>query len=253
MSPPPHPPHVEKNLRTWNRDSARYQSEHASQLGTVEPTWGVWARPEREVGALPEVAGKDVLELGCGGAQWSIALARRGARVTGLDVSAAQLEHARALIARAGVAVRLALASAEATGLPDASFDLVFCDHGAMSFADPLCTVPEAARLLRRGGWFVFNMATPWLDACWDPAADRVTDRLCADYFAMHAFATADAVTFQLPYGRWVKLLRRHGLAIEDLIELSPPEGAETTYRDFAPLAWARRWPAEHIWKLRKE
>ena len=34
----------------------------------------------------------------------------------------------------------------------DESFDLVFCDHGVMGFADPLRTVPEVARVLRPGG-----------------------------------------------------------------------------------------------------
>ena len=40
--------------------------------------------------------------------------------------------------------------------LADSSFDLVFCDHGAMSFCDPAVTLPEVARLLRPGGRFVF-------------------------------------------------------------------------------------------------
>jgi len=57
--------------------------------------WGVWQIPEDEIHALGEVAGKDVLELGCGAAQWSIELAGRGARPVGLDLSERQLEHAR--------------------------------------------------------------------------------------------------------------------------------------------------------------
>ena len=101
--------------------------------------------------------GKDVLEFGCGAAQWSIALAKRGARPVGLDLSDRQLEHARRLMAEAGVDFPLVHASAESVPLPDASFDIVFCDHGAMTFADPYRTVPEAARLLRPGGLFAFN------------------------------------------------------------------------------------------------
>ncbi|HVN40905.1 MAG TPA: hypothetical protein VMW19_22300 [Myxococcota bacterium] len=34
--------------------------------------------------------------------------------------------------------------------------------------------------------------------------------------------------------------------------ELRPPDGAATTYADYAPREWARSWPAEHIWKTRK-
>ena len=43
------------------------------------------------------------------------------------------------------VHVPLVQASAEAVPLADASFDIVFCDHGAMNFADPYRTVPEVA------------------------------------------------------------------------------------------------------------
>ena len=64
---------------------------------------------------------------------------------------------------------------------------------------------------------------------------------------------TGPFVEFRPTYGEWVRLFRTCGLAIEDLIELRPPADADTTYTDFAPLAWARDFPGEHIWKLRKE
>ena len=53
----------------------------------------MWQLPESELGVLGKVAGKDVLELGCGAAQWSILLTQWGARPVGLDNSAAQLEQ----------------------------------------------------------------------------------------------------------------------------------------------------------------
>ena len=68
--------------------------------------------------------------------------------MTGLDNSSRQLEHARTAMERAGVEFPLVHASAEATGLPEESFDVVFCDFGAMTFTDPANSVPEAARLL---------------------------------------------------------------------------------------------------------
>ena len=54
------------------------------------------------------------------------------------------------------------------------------------------------------------------------------------------------------PYGDWIRLFRANGLMVEDLIELRPPEDADTTYVDYAPLEWARAFPGEHIWKVRK-
>jgi hypothetical protein len=56
---------------------------------------------------------------------------------------------------------------------------------------------------------------------------------------------------FQLSYGGWIRCFRRHGLVVEDLVELQPPKGATTTYDDF-DADWARRWPSEQIWVTRK-
>lgn len=245
---------AEDNRAYWNRISAQYQAMHQRSLGITEPTWGVWAIPERELQVLGDVSDKDVLEFGCGGAQWSIALAKRGARMTGLDLSDEQLRFAEKLVREEGVGVKLVQGSAEAAPLPDASFDIVFCDHGAMTFADPRKTVPEAARLLRKGGLFAFNMATPLLDIVTDRSTERVSDRLVSPYFDMIPWSdTEGQTTFQLPYGEWIRLFRKAGLAIEELVELRPKENATTTYEGFVPLEWARQYPAEHIWKLRKE
>jgi hypothetical protein len=60
-------------------------------------------------------------------------------------------------------------------------------------------------------------------------------------------------VDFQLPYGEWIRLFRRSGFEVLDLIELRPPPSARTTYPWYAPLAWARRFPAENIWVVRRQ
>jgi ubiquinone/menaquinone biosynthesis C-methylase UbiE len=213
----------------------------------------VWQIPEDELHVLGDVAGKDVLEFGCGAAQWSIALAREGARPVGLDNSARQLEHARRYMDQSGVDFPLVHASAESVPLPDASFDIVFCDHGAMTFADPYRTVPEAARLLRPGGLFAFNHHSPFEAVCWADDAEEVGTTLIRDYFGMYVLLDEGEEYFQLPYGEWIRLFRANGFVIEDLIEPIPAEGATSTYRTDAALAWARRWPAECLWKLRKE
>ena len=46
--------------------------------------------------------------------------------------------------------------------------------------------------------------------------------------------------------------MRHNGFVVEDLIELRPPGDATTTYPEYVPHGWARRWPAENIWKVRK-
>jgi ubiquinone/menaquinone biosynthesis C-methylase UbiE len=245
--------HARRNREFWDRQSEAYHERNARfiERGLA---WGLWQLPEKELRVLDgDVAGKDVLELGCGAAEWSRALARLGAHATGLDNSAARLEHAHRAVAEEGLDVRLVHASAEAIPLPDASFDLVLADWGAPTFADPYLFVPEVARVLRRGGVFAFSGSTPLAWLAFDEPADAWDDRLHRDYFGMHSWDDPEgAVEFNLPTGEWIRLFRAHGLEIEDLIEIRPPEGAASTYRDEAATAWARRWPMEQIWKVRK-
>ncbi len=108
-----------------------------------------------------------MLEYGCGACQFGIRVAMRGARVTGLDFSAAQLRHGLTKMAETGVRFPVVQADGERIPFADERFDLVFCDHGVMGFADPLLTVPEVARVLRPGGLFVFNGTTPWMWVAW--------------------------------------------------------------------------------------
>jgi SAM-dependent methyltransferase len=156
-------------------------------------------------------------------------------------------------MADAGVEFPLVHASAEAVPLPDASFDVVFCDHGAMTFADPYRTVPEVSRLLRPGGLFAFSHHSPIETICWPVDAKEVGERLALDYFGMHAIEVDDEVVFNLPYGEWIRLFRANGFVVEDLIEPQPGPDATSSYRSAASLAWARRWPAEGIWRLRRD
>lgn len=238
---------ADRNRAYWDREADSYQAKHREHIGRPEPGWGVWQLPESELQVLGDVAGKDVLELGCGAAQWSILLAGQGARCVGFDNSERQLEHARA----AGADFPLVQGSAESLPFPDESFDVVFCDHGAMSFADQHLVVPEVVRVLRSGGLLAFSILSPLAWICWNDEADQLDAALHDDYFGLRRQEEEDgSVAFQLPFGEWIRLFRRNGLVVEDLLEPRPPEDATTTYG--YDLAWARRWPAEQIWKVRK-
>jgi SAM-dependent methyltransferase len=243
-----------RNQTLWDQRSDTYQSAHGEQLAASGgAAWGVWQIPESELAVLGSVDGRDVLEFGCGAAQWSVALHWQGAHVTALDASARQLEHARRLMASAGADFPLIHANAEATGLADRSFDIVFCDHGAMTFADPYRTIPEAARLLRPHGLLAFSMSTPIADIAWLPDDEHPGHVLAADYWDLRTIEPpGEPIAFQLPYGKWIRLFRDNGMVVEDLIELRPPADATSSYRDATDHAWARRWPMEHIWRVRR-
>jgi SAM-dependent methyltransferase len=245
------------NLASWERDSDDYQARNRAQLDRWDGLrWGIWDVPEDEIRALEDVEGVQALELGCGAAQFGLRVAARGADVIGLDFSENQLRHARTNVADRGARFPLVRANAEELPFADASFDLVFCDHGATSFTDPHRTVPEVARVLRPGGRFVFNISTPFIWTCWGDDEAPPGRELRRPYFALgreeHEEDGWRTIEWQLPYGAWIRLFRRHGLVVDDLVELRPAADATTTYDDYAPLDWARDFPGEHIWKLRK-
>ncbi len=73
--------------------------------------------------------------------------------------------------------------------------------------------------------------------------------------FGMHRFSWADgegAVEYHLPHGDWIRLLRANGFELVDLIEIQAPAGAEThEHYAYVTADWARKWPAEEIWRAR--
>lgn len=248
--------HVRRNRQHWETRSAEYQQQNRSQLNRWDDlAWGVWDVPERELDVFGDVAGVDALEYGCGACQSGIKLAAQGARVTGMDLSGAQLREGLANMQATGVSFPVVQADGEHVPFADASFDLVWCDHGVMSFADPYRTVPEVARLLRPGGLFAFSMLTPLL---WIAVGeqDQVGREFRMPYFGMHSLTFDDpewrTTEFQLPYGEWIRLFRANGFVVEDLLELRPPAETTSTYVDAAELPWARDYPYDHVWKLRK-
>ena len=241
--------HVRHNRAFWDADADNYQAAHGDELARAPAAWGAYRVPESELQVLGDVSGRDVLELGCGAAHWSIALVARGARVTGIDVSQGQLAHAR----RSAPALPLVLASGEQLPFTNESFDVVFCDHGAMSFCDPAISTAECARLLRPGGLLAFCCTHPLLYLTWDDERERQTRRLQINFSDLGRMPlTEGTIDWVLPPSAWIRVLRAHGFAIEDLVELVAGPGASTTYEEFAPSKWARRWPAEGIWTARK-
>ena len=244
-------PDVRANREYWNRISAGYQREHDPQIGAAPRLWGCFSIPDSDLGALGDVAGLRVLELGCGAGQWSRVLAGEGAEIVGFDLSDAQLRAAKTAMR----AARFPLVQGAAEWLPFASacFDLVFCDHGGLSWAPPELAVPEAARVLRPAGRLVFNGSSPWLLACYDDESDRLTPRLRHDYFGGSAVPEGDgASTYALGYGGWIRTLRAAGLVIDDLIEPRPGPGTYSSYLECEPPDWASRWPCEALWVAHK-
>lgn len=244
---------AKKNRQVWDDHHSRWFGERGARQWAADPHWGIWEVPDSELHLFPDdLAGKDLVDLGCGTAYIGAWAAARGARPVGVDNSAAQLATAHALQERFGVSFPLLHASAEQVPLPDACFDVAVSEHGAITWCDPYAWIPEAARLLRPGGELIFLRSSTLLSLCGpdgdDGAAGATLRRAQAGmYRAEHPDGT---VEFQLPTGPLLRLLRQHGFVVEDLVEVYPPAGATSDF-GYVDAAWATRWPSEEVWKAR--
>lgn len=246
-------PYSRLNLADWERSAAGYEARHARTLARERgKAWGTFRIPERRLHLLGDVRGRDVLELGCGAGWWSTVLAQEGARVVGLDFSPTRLAQARELMRAAGVTFPLVQARAERIPYPARRFDVVLSDYGATTFADPYRTIPEVARVLRTGGVFVFAHASPFRSLSENLQTDRLSRRMGRDYFGLHTLRRPGNVEFQLPYGEWIRLFASCGLTVERLVEPVAPRAPQSTYLSRHDQEWARHWPFEAIWKLRR-
>lgn len=255
---PPLPEHVSENRRLWDANAGDWVAAGERAWASVEPSWGIWGVSERELAMLPaDMSGMDAVELGCGTGYGSGWMARRGAKVTGVDNSEQQLATAGRLAEQHGVDLRLWHGNAEATPFADASFDFALSEYGASIWCDPYAWIPEAHRLLRTGGRLVFLANHPLMQVCVPSDGGPAIRELVRPYFELHRLDWTQVeidpggIEFTLPLERWFELFRRVGFAVEDLREpRAPRRGPE---REFAvSYDWGRDFPAEIVFKLRK-
>jgi SAM-dependent methyltransferase len=243
------------NIEAWTRANADHTDARAEEAWAKdEIDWGIWRVLESELHALPDVIGKDVVELGCGTAYFGAWLKKAGAaRVVGVDPTPAQLETARRCDEKFGLGLEFVEAFGEDVPLPDASFDLVVSEYGASIWADPYKWIPEAARLLRDGGELVFLRNSTLVILCSPDEDVPATETLQRPQFGMFRFQwPGEGVEYHLSHGDWIRVLRANGFEILDLIEIQAPADAETHQRyDYVSADWSRKWPAEEIWRAR--
>jgi SAM-dependent methyltransferase len=217
---------------------------------------------EAELGVLGDVAGRDVLEVGCGGGRNVLSLARQGARCVGLDPSPDRLERARRLMTAAGVSVPLVLGEPlDLVRLADASFDVVFSAFETAGYvADlPRC-LREMARVLRPGGICALSWFSPFFDVFPTSGADQLTP--VRSYFDQEPVTEAGAVPGGRPAPRgryhhtisaWVAAFVGAGLILTDVLELEPhPRLWRPSARPDVPWEKVAMVPSTTIWRGRK-
>ena len=231
------------NRHWWDAEAGAYQDEHGDFLGDADLLWCPEGLRESDAHLLGEVAGRDVLEIGCGAAQGARWLVAAGARVTAFDVSHAQLLQSRRLDARSGVAVvRTVQADAQQLPFRDASFDLLVSAFGGIPFvADSARTMRECARVLRPGGRLVFSTTHPvrWVFPD-DPGPAGLTVQ--QSYFDRTPYVEVDDagaavyVEHHRTLGDRVRELVAAGLVLQDLLEPGWPDGHTREWGQWSPL-----------------
>ena len=153
------------------------------------------------------VAGRRLLDLGCGEGAYSRELARRGAHVTGIDGSARLVEVAseRAAAARLDIDYHCANASALEGVLPG-SFDLIVASMIFMNVEDYPGAIGEAYRVLAPGGVLCMSITHPCFSAPvsdWVGGKGRRPQHYAVDrYFERIAWDDRIAASFRTPTRR---------------------------------------------------
>ena len=219
---------AKKNRQSWNDLSEYYQQSVRISLEDVH--YGPFSPGERDLRMIGEVEGLDVLEVGCGGGQNSIVLAKWGAKsVTGLDFSERQLAYARDLAAKQSVSVKFVLGRMEdLSQFADESFDLIASSH-AMGYAEELDLVfRECGRVLRPNGHLVTCIVHPIQQLVWDALESDDISRIGCyfgerrDVWSWNDKAGRPLATFETKapsFGDIVNGLIRAGFAIERVEE----------------------------------
>lgn len=224
----------------WDAEAGAYADEHGGFLGSAEPggrfVWGPEGLDEADAGLLGDLAGLDVLDLGCGQAQTTRWLAGRGARVVGLDVSLGMLRHAGADAPP--------LLQGDAAGLPfaDDAFDLVCSAYGGVPFVeDGAALVAGVARVLRPGGRFVFSVTHPvrWAFPDDPGEAGLTATRSYFDRTPYVETAEDGSLTYAEHHrtlGDRVRDLAAAGFVLLDLVEPPWPDDHDQVWGGWSPL-----------------
>jgi ubiquinone/menaquinone biosynthesis C-methylase UbiE len=229
------------NREDWDAYADEYQSTHGAFLRDVGFVWGPEGVDEGELGVLGPVAGRHVLEIGCGASQCARWLTERGATAVGLDLAVRQLQHSRRIDEATGIAVPVVCGTATHLPFADGSFDVAFSSFGALQFVEDIeRTVGEVARVLRPGGRFGFSITHP---IRWSMPDDPTKEGLVVTssywdrtpYVEEEESGRARYVEHHRTLGDWVSLLARAGFVITDLVEPEWPEGHDRVWGGWGP------------------
>ena len=235
---------AQANRRWWDSAADDYQAEHGEFLGGPDQARFIWG-PEgldegsaQLLGPTTALAGRRVLEIGCGAASCGRWLAAQGAFTVAFDLSARQLSHAQL----PNGAVRLLQADAQRIPIRDASIDIACSAYGALPFvADSAAVLSEVYRVLLPGGRLVFSVTHPirWVLPD-DPGPGGLA--ISSSYFDRTPYVESDAdgratyVEHHRTFGDRVREIVAAGFTLTDVVEPAWPDDNPHTWGGWSPL-----------------
>jgi SAM-dependent methyltransferase len=210
-----------------------------------------WARPilldKPHLDLVGDVAGKRVLDAGCGEGRFARMLAERGAKVSGIDLSERMIGHAIRAEQEEPRGIDFRVADmCDLSAFEDAEFDLVVAYLSIIDVEDYERAFGEIVRVLKSSGQFVFSLVHPCFSPPvfgWEPRNPgmiplRDKDKLFRKVdnyfpateirFRMWPTAPAETINYHRPLSEYSHACRAVGLAIRDIVEPTPdPQLAE--------------------------
>ena len=243
-----------KNEQYWEEIAAEYQAE--TVISTDDFHYGPLIAGDSTLKLLPETLEMlDCLEVGCGGAQNSIYLAKHGANCTAIDVSAKQLRFARQLARHCSVDVSFLRADMEKMPLPEGEqYDVVHSCHAIAFAADQRHAIHAMAERVKPGGMLILSTVHPLSGGEWVDLEDE-DGLLLKDYFrpAAEIRELADggeAVSRAYPIGVMTDWIRETGLVLERILEPECKKTQHGSLKGRVPY-WSAVWE-EHAAELER-
>jgi SAM-dependent methyltransferase len=229
------------NRRWWDAAAPAYLAEHGSDLGDVDFLWCPEGLREADAHLLGDVAGRRILEIGCGSAPCARWLRRAGADVVALDLSAGMLARAAELNRATGIGVPLLQADAGQLPLASGSVDVACSAFGGLPFvADVEGALTEVSRVLRPGGRFVASVNHP-MRWPFPDSPDPEDLRVVSSYFDRRPYVETDGdgntvyVEHHRTVSDWVRAVVGSGLVLEDLLEPEWTPGRTQEWGQWSP------------------
>ena len=233
----------------WDRHSEDYQAAH--NIPTRYIHYGPKCPTEDDLHLLDDVSGKNVIELGCGGGQCSIAFANKCAHVIGVDLSEKQLSYARRLASKENVKIKFIKADIrDLSAIPDGSQDIAFSAYAFQYVQNLRESFDEVYGLLKSGGIFVFSLDHPFH---WCFSENMPEMKVAHSYFNTNSRRGDLGQEYPRTVSEIFDALFESGFIVASIVEPKPVEraGAEDLWPEYG-LEGLKMVPATIIFKALK-